>query len=162
MAWAIRSQRRLGEEGHLNLAYRWFCRLGPEGDVPDHSTFSKNRHGQFRDSDLLRAVFEMTVRRCSEEKRVGGEGFALDASLIRADGHRKRAMSGADLAASQKAARAASGRARGRGLRARRRSCQSMGRPPIRLLHRRLARTRLPFAQFIPTGSGSPNGKGAA
>lgn len=48
----------------LNLAYRWFCRLGLEGDVPHHSTFSKNRHGRFRDSDLLREVFETTVRRC--------------------------------------------------------------------------------------------------
>src|SRR5215475_12650816 len=54
----IRSERRLCEEVHLNLAYRWFCGLGLEGEVPDHSTFSKNRHGRFRDSDLLRHVFE--------------------------------------------------------------------------------------------------------
>lgn len=54
----IHSKRRLCEEGHLNLAYRWFCRIGLEGDVPDHSTFSKNRHGRFRDSDLLRELFE--------------------------------------------------------------------------------------------------------
>ena len=33
----IRSERRLCEEVHLNLAYRWFCRLGLEGKVPDHS-----------------------------------------------------------------------------------------------------------------------------
>ena len=101
----IRSERRLCEEVHLNLAYRWFCRLGLEGDVPDHSTFSKNRHGRFRDSDLLRAVFEMTVRRCIEERLVGGEGFAVDASLIRADVNRKRAMSGEALV-SEGAARA--------------------------------------------------------
>ena len=43
--FGIRSERRLCEEVHLNLAYRWFCRLGLDGDVPDHSTFSKNRHG---------------------------------------------------------------------------------------------------------------------
>ena len=60
--FGIRSERRLCEEVHLNLAYRWFCRLGLDGDVPDHSTFSKNRHGRFRDSDLLRRVFE---RSCS-------------------------------------------------------------------------------------------------
>jgi transposase len=54
----IRSERRLCEEVHLNLAYRWFCRLGLNGDVPDHSTFSKNRHGRFRDSDLLRQLFK--------------------------------------------------------------------------------------------------------
>jgi transposase len=74
--FGIRSERRLCEEVHLNLAYRWFCRLGLEGDVPDHSTFSKNRHGRFRDSDLLRELFETTVRRCIEEGLVGGEGFA--------------------------------------------------------------------------------------
>jgi transposase len=60
----IRSERRLCQEAHLNLAYRWFCRLGLDGAVPDHSTFSKNRHGLFRDSDLLRRLFEATVRRC--------------------------------------------------------------------------------------------------
>ena len=81
----IRSERRLCEEVKLNLAYRWFCRLSIEDPVPDHSTFSKNRHGRFRDSDLLRALFETTVRRCIEEGLVGGEGFAVDASLIRAD-----------------------------------------------------------------------------
>lgn len=54
----IRSERRLCEEVHLNLAYRWFCRLGLDGDVPDHSIFSKDRHGRFRDSDLLRRLFE--------------------------------------------------------------------------------------------------------
>jgi transposase len=53
----IRSERRLCEEVHLNLAYRWFCRLGLEGKVPDHSTFSKNRHGRFRESNLFRQLF---------------------------------------------------------------------------------------------------------
>src|ERR1700682_6734674 len=66
-AYGIRSERQLCNEVHLNLAYRWFCRLGLEGDVPDHSTFSKNRHGRFRDCDLLRKLFETTVRRCMAE-----------------------------------------------------------------------------------------------
>jgi transposase len=86
----IRSERRLCEEVHLNLAYRWFCRLGLDGDVPDHSSFSKNRHGRFRDSDLLRELFESVVRRCMAEGLVGGEGFAVDASIIRADASRHR------------------------------------------------------------------------
>ena len=81
----IRSERRLCEEVHLNLAYRWFCRLGLDGRVPDHSTFSKYRHGKFRDSDLLRLVFEGVVGRCISEGLVGGTGFAVDASLIMAD-----------------------------------------------------------------------------
>src|SRR5687768_18460488 len=81
----IRSERRLCEEVHLNLAYRWFCRLRSEDQVPDHSTFSKNRHGRFRDSDTLRFVFEQVLERCVREGLVGGEGFAIDASLVKAD-----------------------------------------------------------------------------
>ena len=80
--FGIRSERRLCEEVHLNLAYRWFCRLGLDGVMPDHSTFSKNRHGRFRDSDAFRYVFETVVSRCIEEGLVGGEGFAVDADLI--------------------------------------------------------------------------------
>src|SRR5580700_4862039 len=83
--YGIRSERRLCDEVHLNLAYRWFCRLGLEGDVPDHSTFSKNRHGRFRDSDLLRRLFETVVARCMTEGLVGGEAFAVDASIVQAD-----------------------------------------------------------------------------
>ena len=81
----IRSERRLCEEVHLNLAYRCFCRLGLDGGVPDHSTFSKNRHGRFRECDLFRRPFEATVRCCIDEGLVSGEGFAVDASLIHAE-----------------------------------------------------------------------------
>ena len=88
--FGIRSERRLCEEVHLNLAYRWFCRLGLDGSVPDHSTFSKNRHGRFRESDVLRRLFETTVRRCLAEGLVGGDGFAADASLIKADANKQR------------------------------------------------------------------------
>src|SRR5437016_4070313 len=91
----IRSERRLCEEVHLNLAYRWFCRLGLDGEVPDHSTFSKNRHGRFRDSDLLRRLFETVLQRCIAEGLVGGEGFAVDASLIQADASDRTRVEGA-------------------------------------------------------------------
>jgi transposase len=87
--FGIRSERRLCEEVHLNLAYRWFCGLGLEGPVPDHSTFSKNRHGRFRASGLLRQLFEATVCRCMDEGLVGGDGFVVDGSLIRADASRQ-------------------------------------------------------------------------
>src|SRR5712671_3071643 len=90
----IRSERRLCEEVHLNLAYRWFCRLGLDGAVPDHSTFSKNRHG-FRESDLLRRLFESVLQRCIAEGLVGGEGFAVDASLIQADASDRNRVEGA-------------------------------------------------------------------
>ena len=92
--FGIRSERRLCEEVHLNLAYRWFCRLGLDGAVPDHSTFSRNRHGRFRDSDLLRKLFEETVARCIAEGLVGGEGFAVDASMIKADANRQNGIEG--------------------------------------------------------------------
>ena len=94
--YGIRSQRRVCEEVHLNLAYRWFCRLGLEDQVPEHSTFSKNRHGRFRDCELLRFVFETVVERCMDEGLVGGEGFAVDASLIKADANRKRGFAGTE------------------------------------------------------------------
>jgi transposase len=92
--FGIRSERRLCEEVHLNLAYRWFCRLGLDGDVPDHSTFSKNRHGRFRESDLLRRMFETVLGRCVREGLVGGEAFAVDASLIKADANRQNGIEG--------------------------------------------------------------------
>ena len=90
----IRSERRLCDAVHLNLAYRWFCQLGLEGQVPDHSTFSKNRHGRFRDSDLLRRLFERVLARCIAEGLVGGEGFAVDGSLIKADASRQKGVEG--------------------------------------------------------------------
>src|SRR5687768_4954984 len=104
--FGIRSERRLCDEVHLNLAYRWFCRLGLEGAVPDHSTFSKNRHGRFRDSDLLRRLFEATVKRCIDEGLVGGDGFAVDASLIRAEANRQRFHAGEEGLPSGLASRA--------------------------------------------------------
>jgi len=91
-SFGIRSERRLCEEVHLNLAYRWFCRLGLEEAVPDHSTFSKNRHGRFRESDVFRLVFERVVERCMKAGLVSGEGFAVDSSLIEADANRSRSM----------------------------------------------------------------------
>jgi IS5 family transposase len=93
-AWASAQSGRLCEEVHLNLAYRWFCRLGLDGAVPDHSTFSKNRHGRFRESDLLRKLFESTVARCIAKGLVGGEGFAVDASMIKADANRQNSTPG--------------------------------------------------------------------
>ena len=104
--YGIRSERRLCAEVHLNLAYRWFCRLGLAGEVPDHSTFSKNRHGRFRDSDLLRHVFEAVVRRCMAEGLVGGDGVAVDGSLIKADARRQKGVEGAQGLASEAPSRA--------------------------------------------------------
>jgi transposase len=86
--YGIRSERKLCEEVELHLAYRWFCRLGLEDKVPNHSTFSVNRHGRFRDSDLLRQLFEAVVRACMDAGLVKGEGFAIDASVMEANASR--------------------------------------------------------------------------
>ena len=95
--YSIRSERRLCQEVELDLAYRWFCRLGLEDEVPNHSTFSVNRHGRFRDSDVLRKVFERIVHRCMEAGLVKGEGFAIDASVIEADASRFQRVEGIEI-----------------------------------------------------------------
>jgi len=86
--YGIRFERRLCEELELHLAYRWFCRLDLDDKVTDHSTFSVNRHGRFRDSDILRQVFEAVVRACMNAGLVKGEGFAVDASVLEANASR--------------------------------------------------------------------------
>ena len=95
--YGIRSERRLCEEINYNLAYRWFCGLGLEDKVPNHSSFSKNRHGRYRESDIFRFVFDTVVLRCHEEKLIKGEGFATDASFIRADTNRHSAVPGTEF-----------------------------------------------------------------
>lgn len=95
--YSIRSERQLCEEVQYNLAYRWFCGLGLEEPIPDHSTFSKNRHGRFRESDVFRLLFESVVSTCMEAGLVGGEGFAVDASVIEADASRYKRVQGSDV-----------------------------------------------------------------
>jgi transposase len=92
----IRSDRLLCEEVNLNLAYRWFCKLSINDKVPDHSTFSKNRHGRFREAEAFRFVFEQVLKRCMDEGLVGGEGFAVDASVVKADASRQKHHEGDD------------------------------------------------------------------
>src|SRR5215831_14227060 len=92
--FAIRSERRLCSEVQVNLAYRWFCKLGIEDRIPDHSVFCRARHERFRESDALRRVFEGVVAMCIAAGLVGGEAFSVDASLIKADVDKKKRMSG--------------------------------------------------------------------
>lgn len=91
-----RSERRLCAEVHLNLAYRWFCKLDLTDPIPDHSSFSKNRHGRFRDSDVLRHVFETVVGQCIEAGLASGQRYAADASIIAADANRQKSTPKAD------------------------------------------------------------------
>ncbi|HTT46361.1 MAG TPA: IS1182 family transposase [Pseudolabrys sp.] len=92
--FALRSERLLCRELHVNLAYRWFCKLGIEHKIPDHSAFSRARNERFRDSDIFRRVFERVVEACIAADLVGGEGFAVDASLIAADANKQRSIPG--------------------------------------------------------------------
>ena len=94
--FAIRSERLLCREVQVNLAYRWFCGLSIEDKIPDHSAFSRARNERFRDSDIFRRVFERVVEACIAAGLVGGEGFAVDASLIAADANKQRSIPGKD------------------------------------------------------------------
>jgi hypothetical protein len=92
--FAIRSERRICAEVQVNLAYRWFCKLGIEDKVPDHSVFCRARNERFRESDALRRVFEGVVGTCIAAGLVGGEAFSIDASLIKADVDKKKRAPG--------------------------------------------------------------------
>ena len=95
-AFAIRSERAICRDVRVNFAYRWFCGLSIEDKIPDHSTFSRARHERFRDSDMFRRVFERVVGTCIAAGLVGGEGFAVDASLIVADANKQRSIPGSE------------------------------------------------------------------
>src|SRR6201984_1027215 len=94
--FGIRSERGLCREGQVNLAYRWFCGLSIEDKVPDHSAFSRARNERFGNSNVFRCVFERIVGTCIAAGLVGGEGFAVDASLIQADANKQRSIAGQD------------------------------------------------------------------
>jgi transposase len=94
--FAIRSERALCREVQVNLAYRWFCGLSIEDKIPDHSAFSRARNDRFRNSDIFRRVFERVVEACLAAGLVGGEGFAVDASLIAADANKQRSIPGSE------------------------------------------------------------------
>jgi transposase len=92
--FALRSERRLCAEVQVNLAYRWFCKLGIEDNIPDHSVFCRARRERFRKSDALRRVFEGVVALCISAGLVGGEAFSIDASLIKADVDKMKRLPG--------------------------------------------------------------------
>ncbi len=94
--FALRSERLLCREVQVNFAYRWFCRLGIEHKMPDHSAFSRARNERFRDNDIFRRVFERVVEACIAAGLVGGEGFAVDASLIQTDTNKQRSIPGSE------------------------------------------------------------------
>src|ERR1700756_4735441 len=62
--YGISSERKLVEELRMHLAGRWFTGLGFDQETPHHSTFSKNRHGRFQESNLFQELFERVVDQC--------------------------------------------------------------------------------------------------
>src|SRR5207344_3618100 len=106
--YGIRHERRLCQEVVLHLAYRWFCKLDLDDKVPHHSTFSVNRLGRFRESEVLRHVFERVVATCMAAGLVKGEGFAVDASVMEANASRYHGVTPeeADWSAPERQARA--------------------------------------------------------
>ena len=94
--FAIRSERALCRDVQVNLAHRWFCGLSIEDKVPDHSNFSRARHDRFGASEVFRRVFERVVENCIAAGLIGGEGFAVDASLIVADANKQRSIPGSE------------------------------------------------------------------
>jgi transposase len=140
--FAIRSERQICREVQVNLAYRWFCDLGLEDAIPDHSAFSRARNEGFRESDNFRRVFERVVRSCIEAGLVGGEGFAVDASLIEADANRQRSIPGRewkkeiDPAVASREVQGVSRNAERRGFWGSDRSRRSSSRPPTPLRNR--------------------------
>lgn len=94
--FAIRSERSLCRDVQVNFAYRWFCGLSIEDKIPDHSAFSRARNERFRNSDIFRSVFERVVGACIGAGLVGGEGSAVDASLIVADANKQRSVPGSE------------------------------------------------------------------
>src|SRR5258708_11086046 len=96
--YGITSERRLLDEVRMHLAYRWFTHLGFDQALPDHSTFSKNRHGRFRRSGVFRAVFEEIVRRCVAVGLVEGRHLTVDGTVVQANASPHRRMSPAQVA----------------------------------------------------------------
>ena len=86
--YGIRSERKLCEDLVMHFGFRWFCRLDADDAIPHHSTFSENRLHRFRESDVLRHIFERVVAACMAAGLVKGEGFAVDASVMEANASR--------------------------------------------------------------------------
>jgi hypothetical protein len=93
---AVKAPTIQRSEVQVNLAYRWFCKLGIEDTIPNHSAFSRARNERFREGDVFRGMFERVVEACIAAGLVGGEGFAVDASLIQADANKQRSIAGQD------------------------------------------------------------------
>jgi transposase len=83
--FGITSERRLCEEVGMHMGYRWFVGLSLEEKIPDHSTFSKNRHGRFKQSGIYQQIFDQIVHQCIEKCLVKGDHLTVDSTLVKAN-----------------------------------------------------------------------------
>ena len=83
--YGITSERKLVEELGMHLAWRWFTGLGFDQEIPHHSTFSKNRHGRFQESELFEELFAEIVKQCVEVGLVRGDHLSVDGSFVEAN-----------------------------------------------------------------------------
>ena len=83
--FGITSERRLCDEVKMHLGYRWFVGLTLDEKVPDHSTFSKNRHGRFKQSGIYQVMFDEIVQQCIEKGLVSGKHLTVDSTLVKAN-----------------------------------------------------------------------------
>ncbi|PYX33074.1 MAG: IS1182 family transposase [Acidobacteria bacterium] len=83
--YGITSERKLVEELRMHLAWRWFTGLGFDQEIPHHSTFSKNRHGRFQESQRFEQLFEQIVKQCVEVGLVQGKHLSVDGSFVEAN-----------------------------------------------------------------------------
>ena len=83
--YGIRSERRLCDEVKMHLGYRWFVGLSLQDKVPDHSTFSKNRHERFVENDLFQHIFDEIISQCISHRFIEGKHLTVDATNIEAD-----------------------------------------------------------------------------
>ena len=81
--YGMKSDRKLCREVHLNLAYRWFCRLSLHDAVPDHSSMTRIRD-RFGEATFT-AIFERLIALWQEQGHIRGRRIVADASLVEAD-----------------------------------------------------------------------------
>lgn len=87
--FGITSERRLCDEVTMHMGYRWFVGMSLDDKVLDHSTFSKNRHGRFKESGIYQKIFDQIVKQCIDQGLVGGHHLTVDSTLVKANASMK-------------------------------------------------------------------------
>ncbi len=86
--YGIRSERQLIRDVQVNVAYRWFLRLGLTDKVPDASTLSQNRRRRFNKSDVYQQIFDEIVCQAIRKKLVSGKVLYTDSTHLKANANK--------------------------------------------------------------------------